>query len=73
VHDERPAPARLELAAQEGVGESGRPPPPRQALRIADRRKDLLHGGRDFAGSGEGSHWDPFYSISISTNTPAGK
>src|SRR5580704_2782160 len=56
VHDERPAPAILELADFESIGETGWPPPPRQAFRIADRGKDLLYGCRDFTRCIECSH-----------------
>jgi hypothetical protein len=48
VHGQRPAPAILELADFERIGEPGWSPPPRQAFRIADCSKDSFHGRRDF-------------------------
>jgi hypothetical protein len=47
---------RFELADIKSIGKTGGSPPAREACRIADGGKDLLHGSRDFKGSIEGRH-----------------
>ena len=56
MHDERPPPASLELADTEGIGETVRSPPPRQAFRMAERGKDVVYGGWDFTRCAECGH-----------------